>query len=62
MKVPKCLICEFSDYRCLPEAKNVKIHLYKEPDKKKRRDKNYLGKFFNLNWNQIYLEGKVQHW
>ncbi|XP_071801964.1 uncharacterized protein [Asterias amurensis] len=30
-------------FTCLPEAKNVKIHLYKEPDKKKRRDKNYLG-------------------
>ncbi|XP_022085340.1 ras GTPase-activating protein nGAP-like isoform X3 [Acanthaster planci] len=30
-------------FTCLPEAKNIKVHLYKEPDKKKRRDKNYVG-------------------
>ncbi|XP_038063625.1 ras GTPase-activating protein nGAP-like isoform X2 [Patiria miniata] len=48
-------------FTCLPEAKSVKVHLYKEPDKKKRRDKNYIG-VVSIPLDPISNRATIEKW
>lgn len=37
-------VFSFVIFSCLPDIDSIKVHLYKEMDKKRKRDKNYVGK------------------
>lgn len=48
-------------FSCLPDIETIKVHVYKEIDKKRKRDKNYVG-HVNIPIEDVNTKTAVERW
>ena len=49
------------EFTCLSISKDITVHLYKDTDKKKKKDKDYIG-LVNLSVNTLLNHNFVEKW